>query len=342
VFTILFNMKFPTKIIKYLDSAPSTVSSRGESAGSDDWEEDSLTVSSDLGSGFRPDHYGSFEELPSTTSSTTSFDFGGSPNDALDGAQVARLTNEEAGIYLKSILKVNPTIENFNATTAGDARADPILVTHGSPWTPVTRRHSTMHVKVKPGRPTVEGGRADRNWRTEPGLYSARLQKSFRSAPTPTPKRDKKSYKKPHFNKKKSLVDGYRKDGMPAYLVKDLDRLDTEEFEVALNYWMNNFNFIGYPTTMVPYQEHLAAYDESLYPNEHYKPTGRRHNNNHRRVNVPIQRNQALVFACNGAECWKSYKASEAAVRAGYTRVNWFRGGLPEWRAASRPVAQLQ
>ena len=27
-----------------------------------------------------------------------------------------------------------------------------------------------------------------------------------------------------------------------------------------------------------------------------------------------------------------------AALRAGYKNVNWFRGGLPEWRAAGRAV----
>jgi rhodanese-related sulfurtransferase len=53
---------------------------------------------------------------------------------------------------------------------------------------------------------------------------------------------------------------------------------------------------------------------------------------------LPSAKGTPLVFACNGAECWKSYKASQAAVRAGYTRVHWFRGGLPEWRAAQRPV----
>jgi rhodanese-related sulfurtransferase len=53
---------------------------------------------------------------------------------------------------------------------------------------------------------------------------------------------------------------------------------------------------------------------------------------------LPAAKDTPLVFACNGAECWKSYKASQAAVRAGYTRVHWFRGGLPEWRAAQRPV----
>ena len=46
-----------------------------------------------------------------------------------------------------------------------------------------------------------------------------------------------------------------------------------------------------------------------------------------------------LIFACNGAECWKSYKASRAALAAGYTRVHWFRGGFPEWRAAGQKVA---
>jgi rhodanese-related sulfurtransferase len=45
-------------------------------------------------------------------------------------------------------------------------------------------------------------------------------------------------------------------------------------------------------------------------------------------------RGAPLVFACNGAECWKSFKASTAAIKAGYTKVHWFRGGFPEWRAA--------
>lgn len=53
---------------------------------------------------------------------------------------------------------------------------------------------------------------------------------------------------------------------------------------------------------------------------------------------LPSSKDTPLVFACNGAECWKSYKASQAAVRAGHTKVHWFRGGLPEWRAAQRPV----
>jgi len=45
-------------------------------------------------------------------------------------------------------------------------------------------------------------------------------------------------------------------------------------------------------------------------------------------------RNQELVFACNGAECWKSFKATQAALKAGYKKVHWFRGGFPEWRSS--------
>lgn len=52
-------------------------------------------------------------------------------------------------------------------------------------------------------------------------------------------------------------------------------------------------------------------------------------------------RNAPLVFACNGAECWKSYKASHAAIKAGFKRVYWFRGGFPEWRSSGQKVDAL-
>jgi rhodanese-related sulfurtransferase/ABC-type phosphate/phosphonate transport system substrate-binding protein len=51
-----------------------------------------------------------------------------------------------------------------------------------------------------------------------------------------------------------------------------------------------------------------------------------------------IDPKRAVVFACNGAECWKSYKAAKAAVSKGFSNVYWFRGGLPEWKAAGLPV----
>ena len=47
---------------------------------------------------------------------------------------------------------------------------------------------------------------------------------------------------------------------------------------------------------------------------------------------------QPLVFGCNGPECWKSFKASRAALQAGYTKVYWFRTGVPAWRSSGRPL----
>ena len=47
-----------------------------------------------------------------------------------------------------------------------------------------------------------------------------------------------------------------------------------------------------------------------------------------------LDREQNIVFHCNGPECWKSYKASRAAIAAGYKHVYWFRGGMPEWEVA--------
>jgi len=51
-----------------------------------------------------------------------------------------------------------------------------------------------------------------------------------------------------------------------------------------------------------------------------------------------IPKDKAVVFHCNGPECWKSYKASRAALAEGYTKIYWFRGGMPEWREKHLPV----
>lgn len=53
-----------------------------------------------------------------------------------------------------------------------------------------------------------------------------------------------------------------------------------------------------------------------------------------------LDKSKPTIFACNGAECWKSYKASAAALQKGFKQVYWFRGGLPEWESAGLPVAR--
>jgi len=47
---------------------------------------------------------------------------------------------------------------------------------------------------------------------------------------------------------------------------------------------------------------------------------------------------QPIIFFCNGAECWKSYKASKVARESGFTSVYWLRGGMPEWTAENLPT----
>ncbi len=47
---------------------------------------------------------------------------------------------------------------------------------------------------------------------------------------------------------------------------------------------------------------------------------------------------RALVFFCQGWECWLSYNASLAASGLGYTNVHWYRGGARSWGAAKLPA----
>ena len=53
---------------------------------------------------------------------------------------------------------------------------------------------------------------------------------------------------------------------------------------------------------------------------------------------LPGDKAAPLVFFCNSGECWKSYKASVVAQKAGYTKIHWFRGGFPEWSAKGLPT----
>lgn len=55
-----------------------------------------------------------------------------------------------------------------------------------------------------------------------------------------------------------------------------------------------------------------------------------------------LDKSKPTIFSCNGAECWKSYKASKLALTKGFSSVYWFRGGLPEWEAAGLNVSKDQ
>lgn len=55
---------------------------------------------------------------------------------------------------------------------------------------------------------------------------------------------------------------------------------------------------------------------------------------------LPKDKNAPMIFQCNGAECWYSYKASRYMVKRGFKRIYWFRTGLPDWQASGYPVVK--
>jgi rhodanese-related sulfurtransferase len=53
---------------------------------------------------------------------------------------------------------------------------------------------------------------------------------------------------------------------------------------------------------------------------------------------LPADKAKPLVFYCNGSPCWKGFKAAAAAIKAGHSKVYWYRDGLPDWKKAGHPV----
>lgn len=53
---------------------------------------------------------------------------------------------------------------------------------------------------------------------------------------------------------------------------------------------------------------------------------------------LPSDKGAAVVFYCNGPECWKSYKASILASKAGYTNIYWYRDGFLNWKSQNLPT----
>jgi rhodanese-related sulfurtransferase len=53
---------------------------------------------------------------------------------------------------------------------------------------------------------------------------------------------------------------------------------------------------------------------------------------------LPADKSAPVVVYCNGPECWKSYKASILAIKAGHTNVLWYRDGYPNWKSKGMPT----
>lgn len=47
---------------------------------------------------------------------------------------------------------------------------------------------------------------------------------------------------------------------------------------------------------------------------------------------LPKDKNEKLIFYCNGIKCWRSYKAAVASVKDGYKNVFWLQSGIGQWK----------
>lgn len=50
------------------------------------------------------------------------------------------------------------------------------------------------------------------------------------------------------------------------------------------------------------------------------------------------KKSEPIVIYCNGVSCMRSSKASVKAIEWGYTNVNYYRLGFPDWKAAGYPT----
>jgi rhodanese-related sulfurtransferase len=53
---------------------------------------------------------------------------------------------------------------------------------------------------------------------------------------------------------------------------------------------------------------------------------------------LPADKAKVMVFYCNGSPCWRGYKGADAAIKAGYKNVSWFRDGIPAWEEKGYPT----
>ncbi len=59
-------------------------------------------------------------------------------------------------------------------------------------------------------------------------------------------------------------------------------------------------------------------------------------------LNVFAEKDQAVVFYCNGIHCLSSAKASKKAAEWGWRRIYYYREGIPKWKEAGYPTASFE
>lgn len=51
-------------------------------------------------------------------------------------------------------------------------------------------------------------------------------------------------------------------------------------------------------------------------------------------------KNMPVLFLCNGTKCGRSVESSRNAVKWGYKKIYWFRGGMEEWETKGLPIVK--
>lgn len=62
----------------------------------------------------------------------------------------------------------------------------------------------------------------------------------------------------------------------------------------------------------------------------------------HMVINLPKDKEEALVFYCYGENCASSYEAALAVRKLGHKNVHWMLNGFHEWRTKGYPVEQFK
>jgi rhodanese-related sulfurtransferase len=55
---------------------------------------------------------------------------------------------------------------------------------------------------------------------------------------------------------------------------------------------------------------------------------------------IPTKKSPVL-FYCNGVKCGRSGKSAIIAMKCGYSKIYWFRGGFEEWKSKNYPFIKM-
>jgi rhodanese-related sulfurtransferase len=84
--------------------------------------------------------------------------------------------------------------------------------------------------------------------------------------------------------------------------------------------------------------QHIKGAISVVYKEKHKKVSTIDPTDSFDLTKLPADKGKIMVFYCNGSPCWRGYKAAAASIKAGYSKVNWFRDGLPAWVAKGYPT----